>query len=92
MLPNYYSDEEWNDLTDHERHAANNAYERAYTLTSAECAAIIEELDEQMRDFGPIQCSDDYHDYNAMEAELDSWIDLLRDIKLKEREEANGND
>lgn len=87
MLPNFYTDDQWNELTDDDRRMSNNVYEQALTMSSDECVSIIESIEAALRDYGPIDSSDTYNDYHALLAEQESWLDMLDDILAREKKE-----
>jgi hypothetical protein len=71
-LPNYYSDEQWNDLTDEQRERASRLYERS-----------LERSDDNLND----QIAALYEEANEYEANAEGTSDLVHASQLRREAE-----
>jgi len=78
-LPNYYSDEDWNELSDEERERSSALYERMETYNNDELndriTAIYEEADEIQAN---AEGTSDIWRANALRREAEDLIEMQR--------------
>ena len=78
-LPNYYSDEDWNELSDEERERSSALYERMETYNNDELndriTAIYEEADEIQAN---AEGTSDIWQANALRREAEDLIEMQR--------------
>lgn len=82
FYPNFYTDDEWNDLDDDDRLRSSSMG----LPDREECEQRLEELEAEIRSFGAITGSDDYNDYQMLGRQVDFYQSRLSEIEYDETE------
>ncbi len=86
-LPNFYSDEEWNDLSGVQREQSSQAYRQARDMEADELRELIASIEEEIEET-PIEGSYDLWHIEGLRRELD---DLRGMLELPEDDEHEPN-